>query len=90
MGTNVNSVFYLPEKNDLPKYLKTLRFKMKCKKLYKTLRWFKEKRKTCDFEFRFTGEETQNFVMISYLIEDFSGEGSDIEQPQICFCLING
>ena len=57
---------------------------MKSKKLYKTLRWFKEKRKACDFEFRFTGEETQNFVMIFiYLIEDLSGEGSDIEQPQI-------
>lgn len=46
VGTNVKSVFQLPEDNPLRKHLKTLRFKLKCKKLYnKFCRWFKEKRK---------------------------------------------
>lgn len=89
VGTNVKSVFQLPENNALHKYLKMLRFKMKCKKLYnKIIRWFKEKRKTCDFEFRFTGEETKKFCNgFMYLIEDLVGEGSDIEQPQNFFAL---
>lgn len=89
VGTNVKTVFQLPENNASRKYLKTLRFKMKCKKLYnKVLRWFKEKRKNCDFEFRFTGEETKKFCNgFMYLTEDLVGEGSDIEQPQNLFAL---
>ena len=90
MGTNVNSVFYLPEKNDLPKYLKTLRFKMKWKKFYKTLCWFKEKWKTFDFEFRFTGEETKNFVVISYTsLKIFLVRVETLSNLRF-FCNING
>lgn len=87
VGTNVKSVFHLPETNPLRTYLKTLRFKMKCKKMHnKIIRWFKEKRKDCDFEFRFTGEETKKFCNgFMYLIEDLVGEDSDIEKPQNLF-----
>ena len=56
------SVFDLSDKNPLRKHLKALRFQLKCKKMYnKILRWFKEKRKTSEFEFQFTGEETKKF-----------------------------
>ena len=47
VGMNKKSVFQLPEDNPLCKHLKTLKFKLKCKKLYnKFCRWFKEKRET--------------------------------------------
>lgn len=89
VGTNVKSVFQLPEDNPLRKHLKTLRFKLKCKKLYnKFCRWFKEKRKSGDFEFRFTGEETKKFCHgFMFIIEDLIGDGSDIEQPKNFFAL---
>ena len=59
---SVKSVFDLSDENPLRKHLKALRFQLKCKKMYnKILRWFKEKRKTSEFEFRFTGEETKKF-----------------------------
>ena len=69
--------------------LKILRFKLKCKKLYnKICRWFKEKRKPGDFEFRFTGEETKKFCHgFMFIIEDLICDGSDIEQPQNFFAL---
>lgn len=89
MGSNVRSVFQLPEHNPLCKHLKTLRFKLKCKKLYnKICRWFKEKRKSGDFEFRFTGEETKKFCHgFMFIIDDLIGDGSDIEQPHNFFAL---
>ena len=84
VGSNVKSVFQLPENNPLRKHLKALRFKLKCKKMYnKIIRWFREKRKASDFEFRFTGEETKKFCNgFMYLIEAYVDEGSDIEQPK--------
>ena len=89
VGSNVRSVFQLPEHNPLCKHLKTLTFKLKCKKLYnKICRWFKEKRKSGDFEFRFTGEETKKFCHgFMFIIEDLIGDGSDIEQPHNFFAL---
>ena len=87
VGTNVKSVFQLPEDNPLRKHLKTLRFKLKCKKLYnKFCRWFKEKRKSGDFEFRFTGEETKKFCH-GFMFIILIGDGSDIEQPKNFFAL---
>lgn len=60
--TSTKSVFQLPEDNTLRKHLKALRFKLKSKMMYnKILRWFKEKRKSSPFDFRFTGEETKTF-----------------------------
>ena len=60
--TNAKSVFDLPDENPLRKHLKTLRFTLKCKKMYnKILRWFKENTKSSNFEFWFTGEETKKF-----------------------------
>lgn len=81
--------FQLPEDNPLRKHLKTLRFKLKCKKLFNRFcRWFKKKRKSGDFEFRFTGEETKKFWNgFMFIIEGLIGDGSDIEQPKNFFAL---
>ena len=50
----------------------------------KSCRWFKEKRKSGDFKFRFTAEETKKFCPgFIFIIED----GSDIEQPKNFFVL---
>ena len=48
----------------------------------------KEKRKSGDFEFRFTGEETKKFCHgFMFIIEDLIGDGSDIEQLHNFFAL---
>ena len=53
----------------------------------KILRWFKEKRKSSPFEFRFTGEETKKFCdSFVYLIEAQIEEGN-IEQAKNVFVL---
>ena len=76
--TSTKSVFELPEDNSLRKHLKALWFKLKCKKLYnEILRWFKEKRKSSPFEFRFTGVETKKFCDgLLYLVAGRIEEGN--------------
>ena len=68
---SAKSVFDLSDENPLRKHLTALRFQLKCKKMYnKILRWFKDKRKTSEFEFRFTGDETKKFwANFMHLIE---------------------
>ena len=88
---SAKSVFDLSDENPLRKHLTALRFQLKCKKMYnKILRWFKEKRKTSEFEFRFTGEETKKFwANLMHLIEK-QIEGENTEQPKKFFVLSLG
>ena len=84
--TSKKSVFQLLEDNSLRKHLKVLQFKLKCKKMYnKILWWFKEKRKSSPFEFRFTGEKTKKFCDgFMYLAEAQIEEGN-IDQGKSFF-----
>ena len=88
---NAKSVFDLSDENPLRKHVKALKFQLKCKKMYdKILRRLKEKRKTSEFEFRFTGEETKKFCANFMHLIERQIEGGNTEQPNNFYVLFLG
>ena len=66
VGTNVKSVFQLTEDNPLRKHLKTLRFKVKCKKLYNNIcRWLRKNENLVSLNLGLLVRRPKNFVMDS-------------------------
>ncbi|KAK3722872.1 hypothetical protein QZH41_020446 [Actinostola sp. cb2023] len=52
----------LPSITPMAKYMSLLKYKMKAGRLYKNVeRWFREKKKAEDFQYRFTGKESKLF-----------------------------
>jgi hypothetical protein len=68
IGNSVKTVYQLPETNLLRKYLKVLRFKMKCKRLYnKIVRWFKRSVGCLILSVGSLERRRKSFAMVSHI-----------------------
>ena len=94
ISSSVASVYLLPFESCFRRYLRAVRIKLKCHKLYKKIvRWFHENRDS-DFECRFTGEETRKFCngfmhVVDAIAGLTGGDGKDVALHALAYAGLN-